>query len=44
LKIESEGIKAVKEGLGRITEEAKVISSLSVNLDSDPMDELEKSC
>ena len=44
LKMESEGIKAVKEGLGRITEAAKVSSSLSVNLDSDPMDELEKSC
>ena len=44
LKMESEGIKAVKEGLGRITEAAKVRSSLSVNLDSDPMDELEKSC
>jgi hypothetical protein len=42
LKMENEGIKAVKEGLGRITEAAKVRSSLSVNLDSDPMDELEK--
>jgi hypothetical protein len=44
LKMESEGIKAVKEGLGRITEAAKVRSSLSVNLDIDPMDELEESC
>ena len=44
LKMESEGIKAVKQGLGRITEAAKVRSSLSVNLDSDPLDELEKSC
>lgn len=44
LKMESEGIKAVKEGLGRITEAAKVRSSLSINLESNPMDELEKSC
>ena len=44
LKMESEGIKAVKQGLGRITETAKVRSSLSVNLDTDSMDELEESC
>jgi hypothetical protein len=46
LKMESEGIKAVKKGLDLMAEvkAAKVRSSLSVNLDSDPMDELEESC
>jgi DNA-binding transcriptional regulator LsrR (DeoR family) len=44
LKMESEDIKAVKEGLGRITEAAKVRFFIISNLDSDPMDELEKSC
>ncbi len=46
LKRESEGIKAVKKGLDLMAEAkaAKVRSSLSVNLDSDPLDELEKSC
>ena len=46
LKMESEGIKAVKKGLDLMAEvkAANVRSSLSVNLDSDPMDELEESC
>ena len=44
LKMESEGIKAVKEGLGLMAEAKTAGSQLSVNLESDPMDELEKSC
>jgi DNA-binding transcriptional regulator LsrR (DeoR family) len=44
LKMESEGIKAVKQGLGQIAEAANVARSSSAISDSDLMDELEKSC
>ena len=46
LKRESECIKAVKQGSGLMAEMAAKAarSSLSVNLDRDPMDELGKSC
>ena len=47
LKMESEGIKAVKQGRGLITEAAKTARPLSTSTvsDSDMMyDELEKSC
>ena len=43
LMMESEGIRAVKKGLGLMAEAEKVRSSLSVNLDSNPMGELKKS-
>ena len=42
--MESEGIKAVKQGLSLKAEAAKVARSSSVNIDSDTMGELEKSC
>ena len=44
LKMESEGIKAVKQGLSLKAEAANRARSSSVNIDSDKMDELEKSC
>ena len=43
LKMESEGIKAVKQGHGLMAE-AKTARTLSTVTDSDMMDELEKSC
>ena len=43
LKMESEGIKAVKQGRGLMAE-AKTARTLSTVTDSDMMEELEKSC
>jgi hypothetical protein len=43
LKMESEGIKAIKEGLGLMAE-TKAAKSSSTSVISDTMDELEKSC